>query len=415
MGLINSFKYIFSNSESQQANINDPSVKIDDVLLSALLNGEPITKEKAMTIPAVSEAVDLIASMIACMPIKLYRYKKDVVQEVKGDTRVKLLNGDTGDTLNAYEMKKNMVMDYLLDKGGYTVVDRKLNEVTGLYYVQPIYVASYINANPIYKYVNFEIGTKIYKKYEVITLLRNSVNGAEGKSVIDEVSKAIETAYTTLIYQLGLVKSGGNKKGFLQSENRLTQEEINALKQAWDKLFRSNQNNVVVLNKGVKFQESSSTSVEMQLNESKKTLRDELEGIFHISDDFNKTFKEAIYPIVRAYTTALNSTLLLEGEKKNYFFEFDVKEIVKANLKERYEAYKMAKEIGMKTINEIRQEENMNYIDGMDVIPFSLGSVLYDTETQTYFTPNKGEVADGKGNTNQPEEEQENMEGGEEQ
>lgn len=415
MGLINSFKYIFSNSESQQANINDPSVKIDDVLLSALLNGEPITKEKAMTIPAVSEAVDLIASMIACMPIKLYRYKKDVVQEVKGDTRVKLLNGDTGDTLNAYEMKKNMVMDYLLDKGGYTVVDRKLNEVTGLYYVQPIYVASYINANPIYKYVNFEIGTKIYKKYEVITLLRNSVNGAEGKSVIDEVSKAIETAYTTLIYQLGLVKSGGNKKGFLQSENRLTQEEINTLKKAWDNLFKSNQNNVVVLNKGVKFQESSSTSVEMQLNESKKTLRDELEGIFHISDDFNKTFKEAIYPIVRAYTTALNSTLLLEGEKKNYFFEFDVKEIVKANLKERYEAYKMAKEIGMKTINEIRQEENMNYIDGMDVIPFSLGSVLYDTETQTYFTPNKGEVADGKGNTNQPEEEQQNMEGGEEQ
>lgn len=415
MGLINSFKYIFSNSESQQANINDPSVKIDDVLLSALLNGEPITKEKAMTIPAVSEAVDLIASMIACMPIKLYRYKKDVVQEVKGDIRVKLLNGDTGDTLNAYEMKKNMVMDYLLDKGGYTVVDRKLNEVTGLYYVQPIYVASYINANPIYKYVNFEIGTKIYKKYEVITLLRNSVNGAEGKSVIDEVSKAIETAYTTLIYQLGLVKSGGNKKGFLQSENRLTQEDINALKNAWDNLFRSNQNNVVVLNKGVKFQESSSTSVEMQLNESKKTLRDELEGIFHISDDFNKTFKEAIYPIVRAYTTALNSTLLLEGEKKNYFFEFDVKEIVKANLKERYEAYKMAKEIGMKTINEIRQEENMNYIDGMDVIPFSLGSVLYDTETQTYFTPNKGEVTDGKDNTNQPEEEQQNMEGGEEQ
>ena len=132
-----------------------------------------------------------------------------------------------------------------------------------------------------------------------------------------------------------------------------------------------------------------------------------------ISKDFNETFKKAIYPIVKSYDTELNSKLLLEGEKRNYFFEFDVKEITRANLKERYEAYKMAKEIGMKTVNELRKEENLNYIEGMDVIPFSLGSVLYDTETQTYFTPNKGEVADGKGNTNQPEEERENMEGGE--
>lgn len=404
------FKKLFFKNE--EVNLNDQSVELDDVLLSALLNGETITKEKALTLPAVSEAVDFISSMIACMPIRLFRYKKDQVQEVKGDIRTRLLNGDTGDTLNAYEMKKNMVRDYLLDRGGYTVIERQLNEVTALYYVEPIYVSSYINANPIKKYVNFQIGTEVFKKHEVITLLRNSTNGAEGTSLIKEVSKAIETAYTTLLYELGLVKSGGNKKGFLQSEYRLTQEEIDKLKEAWKNLYRTNQNNCVVLNKGVKFQEASNSSVEMQLNESKKTLTDEINGIFHISKDFNETFKKAIYPIVRAYSTALNSTLLLEGEKKNYFFEFDVKEIVRANLKERYEAYKMAKEIGMKTINELRKEENLNYIEGMDVIPFSLGSVLYDTETQTYFTPNKGEVTDGKEKTSNSDE---NMEGGEEQ
>ena len=409
MGL---FKKLFIKDE---VNLNDQSVELDDVLLSALLNGETITKEKALTLPAVSEAVDFISSMIACMPVRLFRYKKNQVEEVKGDIRTKLLNGDTGDTVNAYDMKKNMVRDYLLDIGGYTVIDRNLNEVKALYYVEPIYVSPYINANPIKKYVNFQIGTEIFKRYEVITLLRNSTNGAKGTSLIKEVSKAIETAYTTLLYELGLVQSGGSKKGYLQSEYKLTNEEIDKLREAWNKLYRTHQNNCIVLNKGVKFQEASNSSVEMQLNENKKTLADEINGIFHISDDFNETFKKAIYPIVKSYETELNSKLLLEGEKRNYFFEFDVKEITRANLKERYEAYKMAKEIGMKTINELRKEENLNYIKGMDVIPFSLGSVLYDTETQTYFTPNKGEVSDGKGNTNQPEEEQTNMEGGEEQ
>ena len=407
MGL---FKKLFIKDE---VNLNDQSVELDDVLLSALLNGETITKEKALTLPAVSEAVDFISSMIACMPVRLFRYKKNQVEEVKGDIRTKLLNGDTGDTVNAYDMKKNMVRDYLLDIGGYTVIDRNLNEVKALYYVEPIYVSPYINANPIKKYVNFQIGTEIFKRYEVITLLRNSTNGAKGTSLIKEVSKAIETAYTTLLYELGLVQSGGSKKGYLQSEYKLAPEEIDKLREAWNKLYRTHENNCIVLNKGVKFQEASNSSVEMQLNENKKTLTDEINGIFHISKDFNETFKKAIYPIVKSYDTELNSKLLLEGEKRNYFFEFDVKEITRANLKERYEAYKMAKEIGMKTVNELRKEENLNYIEGMDVIPFSLGSVLYDTETQTYFTPNKGEVADGKGNTNQPEEERENMEGGE--
>ena len=411
MGIFEPIKNLFKSNN--EINLNDQSVQLDDVLLSALINGETITKEKALMLPAVSDNVDFISSLIACMPVKLYRRINGEVKEVEGDSRVKLLNGDTGDVLNAYDFKKNMVQDYLLDKGGYAVIRRKMNEVTGLFYVEPIYVAPFKNTNPVYKYVTFLIDTKYYKKHEVLTLLRNTKDGAWGTSLIDEISKVIETAYTTLLYQLGLVQSGGNKKGFIQSDNKLDNETLQKLKAAWSKFYTNNKENVIVLNKGLTFKESSNSSVEMQLNESKKTLNDDIDKVFHIREDFNETFKEAIYPIVKAFEAALNSTLLLEGEKRNYFFEFDVKEIVRANLKERYEAYKMAKEIGMKTINELRQEENMNKIDGMNVIPFSLGSVLYDTETKTYFTPNKGEVSTGKANNEEPITQNEQMEGGE--
>ena len=132
----------------------------------------------------------------------------------------------------------------------------------------------------------------------------------------------------------------------------------------------------------------------MQLNESKKTLNDDINNIFHISNNFYDTFKMAIYPIVKAFETALNRDLLLEKEKKNYFFEFDVKEIVKANLQERYNAYKTAKETGFMTLNEIRRAENMNYVEGLDVVNVGLGAVLYDTNTHTYYTPNTDTQAD---------------------
>lgn len=410
MGIFDPIKNLFKSNN--EINLQDQSVQIDDVLLSALINGERITRDKALMLPAVSDAVDFISGSIASMPVKLYRVVKGEVSEVYGDTRTKLLNGDTGDVLNAYEFKKAMVQDYLLDKGGYAVVKRNRNEITGLYHVEPIYVAPYKNPNPVEKYVEFLIYTKYYKKYEVLTLLRNTKDGAWGVGVIEEVSKAIETAYTTLMYQLGLVQSGGNKKGFIQSDNKLDNETLQKLKEAWSRFYTNNKENVIVLNKGLTFKESSNSSVEMQLNESKKTLNDDIDKVFHIRKDFNETFKEAIYPVVKAFEAALNSTLLLEGEKRNYFFEFDVKEIVRANLKERYEAYRMAKEIGMKTINELRQEENMNKIDGMDVIPFGLGAVLYDTENKTYFTPNTGEVSTGKEN-NEEDNTQDQVEGGE--
>ena len=367
---------------------------VDDVLLQALLNSETITREKALTLPAVSGAVDMICNAVASMPIKLYKYKDGKVEEVEKDTRVKMLNGDTGDTLDAFQMKKAMVEDYLLGKGGYCYIRKNRNEVTGLFYVEDRYIEIMKTYEPIYKDFQILVMGEQYKPYEFVKLLRNTKDGASGVGLTVEISKELETAYQTLLYQLGMVKSGGNKKGFLKAERRLGQDEIDVLKRAWTNMYANNSENVVVLNNGLEFQEASNSAVEMQMNESKKTLQDEINNLFHISDDFDMTFKLAIYPIVKAFETALNRDLLLEKEKKNHFFELDVKEIIRASLKERYDAYKLAKETGFMTLNEIRRAENMNWIEGLDVVNVGLGAVLYDTNTHKYYTPNTDTTGD---------------------
>ena len=384
MGFFDKFKL----NKRTQVDFND----VDDVLLRAILSGEPISREDALTLPAVSGAVDFISSTIACMPVKLYKYKKGIVEERDDDPRVRMLNCDTGDTLDAFQMKKALIIDYLLGKGGYCWIERDRNEVVALKYIPERDISIYRDPNPLDKYFTIFCYDKQFLPFEFIKVLRNTQDGASGVGLCQEVSKALETAFNMLKYQLMLVKSGGNKKGFLKSQRKLGQEEIELLKRAWANLYANDQSNVVVLNNGLEFQEASNTSVEMQLNESKKTLQDEINAIFHISDDYYETFKKAIYPIIKAFETALNRDLLLEKEKGKYFFKFDVKEILKANTKERYEAYKIAKEMGLNTINELRREEDLNEIEGLDVIDFGLASVLYNTETGEYFTPNTGQV-----------------------
>lgn len=395
MSILNFWKRDNSTPPSQTEQPAPPE-EATDVLLKALLSGNQITREQAMTVPAVSAAVDFISNSIASMPVKLYKYKDGSVESRDDDERVALLNGDTGDTLDAFQMKKACVADFLMSGNGYIYIRKDRNKVTGLFHVRPDYVApQMLNADPIHKGWKLFVYDKEYDLFEFVKLLRNTWNGADGTGLTKEVGKALETAYTTLLYQLTLAKNGGSKKGFLKSNSKLSQDAINTLKRAWTNMYSNNSENVVVLNNGLEFQEASSTSSEMQLNENKKTLTDEINNIFHIyPNDYYRTFKEAIYPIIKAFETALNRDLLLEKEKGKMFFEFDTKEILRVNIKERYEAYKLAKEIGLKTINELRRDENMNRVEGMDVINVGLASVLYDTNTHQYYTPNTDSLTD---------------------
>ena len=402
----NPFKRLFkrdtetpSPSQTNSEQILGEGGTVSDVLLEAILNGGSITRAQALSIPSVAANVDFISNCIAAMPVKLYKRKDGHVEEVTDDTRVRLLNNDTGDTLDAFQMKKALVTDYFLGKGGYCYIQRNKNDVTGLYYVQDDYVVINYDFQPIYKTYIIYVYENQYQPYEFIKLLRNTQTGAWGTGIVDELTEALESAFETMKFQLGLVKTGGNKKGFLKSENKLTDEAMTLLKNAWRKLYANNTENVVVLNKGLDFKEASNTAVEMQLNETIESLDKQIDKIFHIYADFNETFKFAIYPIIKAFETALNRDLLLEKEKGKYFFEFDVKEIIKADIKSRYEVYRMSKECQMTTINERRRMENMNEIEGGDVIDLGLGAVLFDVNTQTYYTPNTNATSSGGSGT----------------
>ena len=55
---------------------------------------------------------------------------------------------------------------------------------------------------------------------------------------------------------------------------------METLRNSWKRLYSDNSENVMVLNNGTKFQEASSTGVELQLNERKKTLNEEIIRFF---------------------------------------------------------------------------------------------------------------------------------------
>ena len=411
MGIFNRKKI---KNEASEINANS----VDDMLLRALLGGGVIDKDMALSLPAVASAVDRIANTVASIPIKFYRYEsttdrsgatKRKVVEIEDD-RADLLNGDTGDTLDGFQLKKAIVSDYLLDKGGDAYINRRGNAVKSINYVDATYVTILqgVNNTQIFKRYKIQVDAKEYTPDNFIKVLRSTKNGVDGESLIEQVSKAIEAAYQTILLQLKLLKRGGNKKGILQSQKKLSQDALDQIKRAWNELYQSdNVDTTPVLNDGVEFKETSSSSTELQLNESKKSLNDDINAIFHIDADENKTFKNAVFPILTAIETALNRDLLLPSEKNIYFFAFDTKDVVKEDRKTRFEAYQIAIKNGIMTQNECRFEENLDAVDGLDVFKGSQGETLYNPTTGEYFMPNSNSKSniDGTG-TEDPKKEE---------
>lgn len=366
-----------------------------------LINPSEVTKEKVMQISAVRGCVEMISNTVATIPIKLYKETEDTVEEVKDDRRVYLLNDDSGDSLDVFQMKKALVKDYLISGNGYLYINRQGNKVKSLHYVDERFVAVSTNNNPIFKDADFSINGQIYEPYRLIKLLRNTKDGFKGSGIVEENKELLAIAYNTMLFEKNLVASGGNKKGVIKSQNRLQVDAMQDLRNQWKKLYANNNENCVILNNGLDFQELSNTAVEMQLNENKKTNMSDICAIFNISEsllkgsstseEYKNFIKLSILPILNAIETALNKELLLNSEQGSFYFAFDTKELLKADMKERFEAYEIASKNGFMQTDEIRYLENLEPL-GFKFIKLGLQDVLYDVEKNTIYTPNTGQL-----------------------
>lgn len=372
-------------------------VGLEDNLLTALLGGEAVDRETALQVPTVAGGIDLIAGLIAGTPIKLYREHDGETEEVRDDYRLRLLCDETGDTLNANEFWRAMVRDYYLGKGGYAYINKRRGKIESLHYVDERRVSIIRNDDPIFKDFDIVVKGRTYRPFEFLRVLRNTRDGAEGCPITTESSELIDVAYQSLLFEARLVKKGGNKRGFLKSSKHLTEPSLEALKAGFGRMYNNNTENVVVLNDGLDFQETSNTSVEMQLNENKLSNAREFAKIFHVSpeamtgqagsNDISSLAKLAAIPLMVTIQCALNRDLLLEKEKGTYYWAFDTKELLKGDMRERFAAYREAIEGNFMQVDEVRYAEDLKPL-GLTWIRLGLDDVLYDPRTKTIYTPN---------------------------
>jgi HK97 family phage portal protein len=369
---------------------------LEEILISGGVLATSVSKDQALNIPALSACLDLICNTVASLPIYLYEKNGETIKIVD-DPRTALLNDDTKDTLNAVEFKRALIEDYLLMGAGYAYINRSRNEIKSLNYVDYHLVSVNKNTDPIFKKYQIQVNGEVFRDFNFIKMVRKTKDGITGKGIIRENNVALSVAYNSMIYEESMVKTNGNKRGFLKAAGRLSPEAIQELKNAWKNLYKNTDENVVVLNNGLDFVEASQTSVELQLNEHKRSNSDEICKILLVPPsilngnakevEHTNWIKSGIMPILSAFETALNKDMLLPSEKDKRFFAFDMQELMKGDIEKRFHAYEIGVKAGILQIDEVRTKEKLPPL-GLKFVRLGLQDVLYFPDKEEIYTPN---------------------------
>lgn len=380
-----------------------------------ILSGETVTRSQAMEIPTVSACIDKIAGTISRLPIKLYKKDSGKITEIQDDSRLVLLNGETGDTLSTVDMWRSVIEDYYLGGGGWIFVNSNGISVKSLHYVDSRNISVMTNNDPIFRAFKVFVNGLPFYDFQFIRLFRKTKTGYSNVPLQDDNPKILSAAYNALKLEVQMNRTGGNKRGFLKAKTKLSQEAKEEVKNSFSSFYCNDTGGKIpLLNDGLDFQPVSSTAVELQMNENKKINSTEICKLFGFphtvidggaSDDDNKKFIETIVSLLNQIETALDSFLLLETEKnKGFYFAFDTKELTRGSLRERYEAYEIAVRNRILQVDEVRREEDFEPL-GFNFVTMGLGDVLLNPQTMEVFTPNTGQTTNLKsGETQLPDE-----------
>ena len=382
-------------TEKRDMTIENSGLAAD--IMYAKLYGNSVDTDLAMQIPSVSRCVNMIASAVAMLPVKMYRKSGSKVEEITDDPRIVMLNSVTGDTISADEMRFSMVKDYLLRGSAFAYIGREYGSPNKLYYIPEKYVAVQKNVNDvIYKHFTYSVQGKTYYPYQMLKVLRSTDGFGKGKGVVQENPLILDTAYNMLKFQKNQLMKGGNKKGFLKAEKTLAKPSIEEVKAAWSRLY-SNENteSMVFLNNGVDFKEISSTAVEMQINQNMQTANAEIMKLFGTTDGIlsDDTVKNAVMPVIDAFEAAYDNDLLLESERGTVYFAFDTRELTRGDIQKRYNAYAVALQQNFMQLDEVRELEDLPPL-GFNYIKLGLNDVLLDTKSGKVYTPNTNAMVD---------------------
>ncbi len=301
-------------------------------------------------------------------------------------------------------MKDILIKSAILEGNGFILIIRNNNfEIEKLIPLKKSEVElRQINGTDEYMYKITKDNYKgEYQYYEVINLPLNSEDGANGKGILEIGRDTIGLGNAQSKFIGATLTNGSYMKGLLTTPNNLSPEQRENLSQKIKSFFSGgNSGRVLVLPDDLKYQNISLSPADVELLKMQEFNISEIARLLKISphmiggaeksgnygnlEQSNLQFLQyTLLPYIRRIEEICNMQLLSEDEKEsgNYFFEFNISNLLRTNRKDEIEYYTKALDAGVYSINEVRNKLNENRVEGLDIFTLSkFNSIVRDGE-----------------------------------
>jgi HK97 family phage portal protein len=286
--------------------------------------------------------------------------------------------------MTSFELRELLVGHLCLRGNAYCFIERDQGEVVALWPLHPDKVTVEVQGRELlYKHQNDGV-EKAYGMEEILHVRGLSSDGIIGYSPLTLLRDTFGYSKAVLEYSSSYFRNDASPGGILSTPNSLGPDARANLQAAWagGHQGKKNHHKVAVMDSDLKWQSIGISPQDSQLIESQKFSVVEIARVFRVPLNLVMDYERSTYsnvteqnrsflthtlqPWLTRFEQAMAKSLLTESEKEKYFIEFLTQDFLRSDTKTRFESYKVAIDAGFLTIDEVRQLENMNKIQGVE-------------------------------------------------
>lgn len=382
-----SLRRIFGNvgSTGQQDGVqyNQPFTKVYETTPDVGIDG-------AMQVSAVWSSVELLCDNLASLPLFVYEKERgsDGHKVLARDSSLwKLLHVSPNNRHTPMEFWQFMTMNYLLRGNAYAKLDR--NSAGEVFNMTPlasdqVEIEVLKDNSIVYKY-QYEGKVAVYASDSILHW-KDKGNGIIGMSRLDYMRSTVNVAVNAQNHVSNVFRKSAKRPGVFMIDKLLNEEQRKSIRQNYRGLVEGNDDDLLVLEAGAKFEPLNMTPADVQLLETRKFTVEDIARWFGIPsamiNDTSKTttwgtgveqliegfYKFRLRPMLESLEQAIDKRVLTVAQRLKYSVEFSLDAILRGSLKDRLETGSKAVQNGLMTRNEWRQLENLPPIEGADTL-----------------------------------------------
>jgi HK97 family phage portal protein len=357
---------------------------------SQTVTGRRVSTEGALQQVTVFACVRLIAEAIGMLPLVLYRRLQPRGKERATDHPLyTLLHDLPNPELTALELGETLAGHLALWGNAYCEIEYDgAGKRRALWPLRPDRMSVEVNDENEREYVyDLPNGERVgLPRFRVWHVRGWGTDAWVGKSPVALARESIALSIATEEFGGRFFGNGSRPGGILKTDKRLSDDAAKKMQARWETAHGglSNVHRVAVMEEGVEWQAIGIPPEEAQFLETRKFQETQICQVYRVpphligitdrSTSWGTGIEQqgigfvtfTLLPYLLRISQSVSRDLLKAEERRTYFAEHLTAALERGDLTTRYAAYNTGRQGGWLSVNDIREAENLNPIEGGD-------------------------------------------------